>query len=81
MDWPTRENDLEIARKILHKYTEDIHSLSIFESLGDPLNQYRLSDWVDDLSENFCKLYGEEQGEFITKKIISSLLIHDHSLH
>lgn len=80
-DWPTKEKDLALAKKILHQYSEDITSLCIFESLNDPKKQYRLADWVDELTDCFYELYGKDHGEFITKKILSSLLVNGQVIH
>ena len=82
-DWPTKANDLTLAGQILGKYTDDLQSLTIFElsEKESEREHYQLSEWVLALANYFSDLYGEDEGETITKRIVASLMINGHPIH
>lgn len=84
-NWPTKANDLDAAASIIRKYValNEDRSLGIFEvdvSDQDGLD-LRISDWILELAEYFYQLYGKEQGDFVTKMVVSKCITNGHSIH
>jgi hypothetical protein len=85
-NWPTRERDLETARSIMEKYAIEFEtdSLGLFEIVVDTAEKsmnFRLSGWVMHLATHFVACYGEEQGDFITRQIVSRCIVQGQTLH
>lgn len=85
-DWPTREEDLKVAAKIIEDYmdTQDTDSLGLFEVVmadNEDLPDFRLSEWVVVLAEHFHTAYGKEQGDYVTKMVVSRCLTSGHTIH
>lgn len=84
--WPTREKDLQIARVIMEEYAneQDTNSLGLFEIVVDQFEKrmnFRLSGWVMILAKHFVSTYGANQGDFITRQVISRCITQDATLH
>ena len=41
----------------------------------------RISDWILELAEYFYQLYGREQGDFVTKMVVSKCITNGHTIH
>lgn len=85
-NWPTREKDLHDARVIMEEYAHerDSNSLGLFEIVVDQMEKrmnFRLSGWVIILAEHFVSTYGANQGDFITRQIISRCITQDATVH
>lgn len=85
-NWPTKEKDLEIAQNIIEEYTRnhDGDVLGIFEvvvSQDKEAPDVRLADWVVTLTDYFQDKYGIEQGDFVTKMVISRCITHGNTVH
>ncbi len=85
-NWPTREKDLQTARFIMEEYAHerDGNSLGLFEIVVDIREKrmnFCLSAWVLVLAKHFTSLYGLDQGEFITRRIITNCIVQDQIMH
>ena len=84
-EWTTEENDLQLAEKIIDKYLDYSggEPLGIFEleiGNGESMD-FRLSDWICELHDQFESLYGQEQGDSVTRKVVSRCLTVGETLH
>lgn len=84
--WLTRAHDMFVAEQIMDEYArkQDNGSLGIFEifvNQGEKQMNFRLSNWVLTLAEHFKSVYGENQGEFVVRKVISRCLTNGQTLH
>lgn len=84
-NWPTKEIDLKTAEKVIKKHIDfnDGEPLGIFE-LVDSENQkfdFKVSDWLIELSEIFNAQYGENDGSIVTQNIITLCLIANETVH
>ena len=84
--WPTREKDLQTARVIMEEYANerDSTSLGLFEIVVDQMEKrmnFRLSGWVLILAKHFVSAYGANQGDFVTRQVISRCITQDATLH
>ncbi|MCX7114857.1 MAG: hypothetical protein NTW08_02950 [Gammaproteobacteria bacterium] len=83
--WVTKTRDLLLAEEIMSQYKEmNQTGLALFElvvDLSEKKMTYEVSPWVIELATQFKSLYGEEQGEHITRKIISDCIRDNHSVH
>ncbi len=84
--WPTREKDLQTARVIMEEYAneQETHSLGLFEVVVDQIEKrmnLRLSGWVLIIAKHFLATYGDAQGDYITRQIISRCIIQDATMH
>jgi hypothetical protein len=85
-NWPTKEKDMYIAQMIMEDYArqQNTEVLGLFELVVKPQEKkmdYRLANWVVEISERFRKLYGELQGEFVTRQIISGCITKGETVH
>lgn len=85
-NWPTKEKDLEVAENIIKEYTRshDSEVLGIFEvtvSHDKEAPEVRLADWVITLTDYFQEKYGVDQGNFVTKMVISRCITHGNTVH
>ena len=84
--WLTRARDMFVAEQIMEEYArqQDNGSLGIFElfvNQEEKRMNFRLSNWVLTLAEHFKSVYGENQGEFVVRKVISRCLTNGQTLH
>lgn len=85
-NWPTRDKDLHEARVIMEEYAQkrDSNSLGLFEIIVDQAEKkmnFRLSGWVVLLAKHFASNYGANQGDFITRQIISRCITQGETIH
>lgn len=85
-NWPTKEKDLEVAKNIIEEYTrnQDSDVLGIFEvvvSQDKEVPDVHLAEWVVTLTDYFHEKYGYEQGDFVTKMVISNCITHGNIIH
>ena len=85
-DWVTKEKDIHIAQLIMEEYAskQNTDSLGLFELVVDTTEKrmdFRLSNWVLALAEHFNSLYGANQGDFVTRRVISHCMIQGKTLH
>lgn len=85
-NWPTKDRDMHIAQQIMEQYAQEQNSnnLGLFELVVNQEEKrmnYRLSSWVLMLAEHFKSIYGENQGDFVTRQVITRCLINGQTLH
>lgn len=85
-NWPTKEKDLEVAENIIEEYSRshDIDLLGIFEVVVNQNKEapdVHLAEWVVTLTSYFEDKYGFEQGNFVTKMVISRYIKGDNTVH
>ena len=85
-NWPTKEKDMHVARQIMEEYANQHNSdsLGLFELFINKEKKcmsFRLSHWVVTLAEHFKSVYGEDQGDFVTRKVISRCITKGQTLH
>jgi hypothetical protein len=84
--WPTREEDLQTARVIMEQYANDRDSnaLGLFEIVVDQIEKrmnFRLSGWILILAKHFVTSYGADQGDYVTRQVISRCIMQDATVH
>lgn len=85
-NWPTKMKDMHIAQLIMEEFAnkQNSESLGLFELVVDQHEKrmnFRLSNWVFALAEQFNSMYGANQGDFITRQVISSCMTQGQTLH
>jgi hypothetical protein len=85
-NWPTRDNDLHAARVIMEEYANERESdsLGLFEIVVDKTEKkmnFRLSGWVIMLAKHFNTMYGVNQGDFVTRQVITRCITQGQTLH
>jgi hypothetical protein len=85
-NWPTKDKDMYAAQRIMEEYAiaHNSSSLGLFELIVIPEEKrmdYRVSSWVLILAEHFKSLYGDSQGDFVTRQVISRCITKDQTLH
>lgn len=85
-DWPTRDSDLQAAQSIMEEYASkrQTKALGLFEievNSNEKSMNYCLSGWIIELAKHFNALYGYNQGNFITRQIVSNCITKGQTLH
>ena len=85
-NWPTQEKDMTIAQLIIEQYANanDNDALGLFELVVDQKEKcmsFQLSPWVVILAKQFNELYGAEQGDLVTRHVISRCLTGTETIH
>ena len=84
--WITKNKDMHIAQRVMEEYArqQNSGSLSLLELV---VNQeakrmdFRLSNWVLALLEQYHLMYGENRGEEITRLVLSTCMVNGQPLH
>jgi len=84
--WPTRERDLQTARSIMEEYAnaQETDSLGLFEIAVDTIEKrmnFKLSGWIMMLAKHFGDLYGIDQGDYITRQIVTNCITQGQTVH
>lgn len=85
-NWPTRDRDLYVTSLFMREYAkeQDAESLGLFELVVDEQEKsmnLRLSQWVIALAQHFNSLYGAEQGDYVTRQVISRCILQGQTIH
>ena len=85
-DWPTKEKDIQLAQGIMKEFSQkqERETLSFLDLVVDQKEKrmnFRLSNWVFAVSEQFNSLYGASQGDFVTRQILSQCITSGHVVH
>jgi len=85
-NWSTRHIDMQAAEQIIADYAHQSNSeaLGLFELFVNKeakCMNFRLSKWVLTLAEYFKSQYGDIQGDFVTRKVISHCITNGNTLH
>lgn len=84
--WTTKAGDMYVAQQIMEEYAREYNTeaLGLFELVvnkDEKQMNFRLSSWVVTLATHFKSIYGDEQGDFVTRKIISGCLTNGQTIH
>jgi len=84
--WPTKKEDMQIATVIMEEYArkKETATISLFELVVDEQEKrmdFRLADWVVVLALQFKEMYGVNQGDDVTRLVISQCLIQGETMH
>lgn len=83
-EWITKENDMNLVEVILAKHYEEpeeevgVQEVSVVQE-GSVIS--RRADWVIELEETLEAKYGEEVGQDVAAKVITTLMIQDETIH
>ena len=85
-NWPTQEQDMNTAQCIIEEYANasNSESLSLFELVVNKTEKrmgFRLSSWVLFMAAHFQSIYGENQGDFVTRQILTRYIINGETIH
>lgn len=85
-NWPTKNKDMSTAKRIMEEYakeqnTETLGLFELFVNQEEKRMDFRLSSWVMTLAEHFTSLYGINQGDFVTRQVISRCITQNETLH
>lgn len=85
-NWPTKDKDMHIAQLIMEEYASKQRSeaLGLFELVvdqGEKRMNFRLSNWVLILAQQFKAMYGANQGDYVTRQVISRCMTQGQTLH
>lgn len=84
--WPTKDKDMHIAQLIMEEYAtkQNSDALGLFELVvnqNEKRMNFRLSNWVLALAKQFNSMYGANQGDEITRLVISNCMVQGQTLH
>ena len=84
--WPTQAEDMKIAKDVIEAYAvaNDSDSVELFELVVDKEKKqmgFCLSGWVLMLARHFNETYGPNQGDFITRQIVSQCITQGNTVH
>lgn len=83
-NWPTKQEDMKAAQQIMESFWQNTNKLGLLEISVDIINKqmdYELSPWVLILARYFTNLYGNKQGQFVTRKVISKCIVGTRTIH
>ena len=87
-DWPTKSKDLNLAQSFIDGYAHFIGrtsgTIGLFEVVADiPCKklELKLSPWVMAMTLHFQKIYGLEQGELVTRKVLTLYFTQGQTIH
>lgn len=85
-NWPTQKEDMHLAQLIMEAFADkqNSDSLGLFELFISPEDKrmnFRLSHWVLMLAKQFNSMYGAQQGDYVTRQVISRCMIQGQTLH
>jgi hypothetical protein len=85
-DWPTQAKDLLLAQTIIADYAHAnaCDALGLFELVVNEKEKrmdFQLSAWVITLAKQFKSLYGADEGDTITRRVISRCITAGETMH
>ncbi len=89
-DWPTQNQDMEIATSIVSKYLEQNEGeplgfleLIVYRNREAEKNRVELKmpEWIVELHSHFRDQYGYEHGHAVTSKVLTKFLLRDEVVH
>ncbi|MCP0913017.1 MULTISPECIES: hypothetical protein [Legionella] len=85
-NWPTKNKDMHIAQLIMEEYAkeQETQTLGLFELVidqGEKRMNFRLANWVLALAKQFNSMYGANQGDFVTRQVISYCITQGQTIH
>lgn len=83
--WPTKNKDMQIAHVIMEEYADENNSsLGLFELFVDEKAKqmnFRLANWVRVLNVQFTSMYGQNHGDYVTRRVLSDCIRHGNTIH
>ena len=84
--WPTKDKDMHIAQLIMEEHAgmQNSESLGLFELVvnqDEKRMNFKLSNWVLILAQQFNSMYGAHQGDFVTRQVISHCMVQGQTMH
>ena len=85
-DWPTKARDMKLARQMIEAYAQKQgqEMIGLFEFVLTPGRKsfdIQLSPWIIALTLQFQDIYGTEQGQWVSRKVLSLCIRQGHTLH
>ncbi len=85
-EWTTKEQDIHEATRIIMQYANDNQCtvLGLFELVINPKDKcmnLQLSSWVNKIAIHFYKLYGNDMGNLITRRVITYYIAAGQTFH
>ena len=85
-DWPTLEEDLQVAAEIMDEHIsihgdEPISLLHLIFKGDDDDFDIQVSDLMVGVTEHFVYRYGEKKGKNIARKVLTKLLLVNKTIH
>ncbi|WP_058462376.1 hypothetical protein [Legionella adelaidensis] len=85
-EWPTKEKDMHAAQLIMEEYAREQNSdsLGLLELVVDTEEKkldFRIANWVIAIAYHFNTLYGANQGDFVTRQVITKCITQGHVIH
>lgn len=83
--WPTKTKDLHIAQVILEEYADknQTDTLGVFEIVFNAKAKrmdFQLAHWIQTLAHQFTSMYGDHQGDFVTRQVVSRYMTQGHTI-
>jgi hypothetical protein len=84
--WSTQEQDMTTAKELIEAYAiaNQSDSVDLFELVVDKEKKqmgFCLSGWVLMLAQHFTKTYGPNQGDFVTRQVLSRCITQGNTVH
>ena len=85
-NWPTKDKDMHTAQLIMEQYAKEneSESLGLFELVvneSEKRMNFRLANWVLTIAQHFNSMYGADQGDYVTRQIITRCITQGQTLH
>jgi hypothetical protein len=83
-NWLTENKDMYVAREVISQYGIEEAMNAIFEMQVDydgNVKKIKLSQWVLVLTKYFRNCYGNDNGDVVMQKVISSCIVNGHQVH
>lgn len=85
-EWLTKTKDLLVAQSIMEQYAsskkaEALGLLDLVLNVREKKLDFQLADWVHDLALTFNEMYGADQGDFVTRLVLSICITQGQTLH
>ena len=85
-DWPTKQHDLEIVAEVIKRHVvqnggEPIPLLDVAPNKKSGETDYKISAWLTEIMDYFIAQYGFEQGQVITGKVFTQILLSGQTVH
>lgn len=83
-EWLTKAQDLSEFEEITALFGGEEKLLGIFDigtDLMGNIHKVGLSEWVLVVIKHFRERYGKDKGDFVIKKVISSSIINNKTIH
>jgi len=81
--WPTRDQDLKEANKIMRHYDELEDGIYLVEiAIGkDSEIEVNPPQWLVDMAWHFDATYGRKKGDVVTRRVLTRFLVGDETIH